>query len=57
MPAQSNGAETAALLWLVLGIAALAAAVAIGEWIAYLAVGLTFVAVLAWFTWPRRRTR
>lgn len=54
---QDNGAENAAGLWLVLGIIALVGAVYVGEWIAYVAVGLTFVGVLAYFLWPTKKTR
>ncbi len=54
---RSNGAENAAWVWLLLGIAALAGAVYVGEWIAYAALGLTVVGLLAFFLIPSRGER
>jgi hypothetical protein len=55
--ARDNRAEGAALVWLCLGIAALAGAVYVSEWIAYAALGLTFAGLLVFFLWPSRKTR
>jgi hypothetical protein len=51
-----NGPELAGIVFLVTGIAAMAGAVYVGEWIAYVWLGLLVASVLAFFLWPSSPT-